>query len=52
MSIPPIAADTTVLQTVSSYVEPVDGVIAPRAAQAFESIATAFCSGAVLHLPL
>lgn len=47
-----VAADTTILQSASSYIKPSAGRIDPRAEDSFEAIATAFCNGAKLYRPL
>ncbi|HWM92686.1 MAG TPA: hypothetical protein VN493_18115 [Thermoanaerobaculia bacterium] len=47
-----VAADTTILQSASSFIQPSSGRTDPRAEESFEAIATAFCNGTRLFLPL
>jgi hypothetical protein len=51
-TVAPIAADTTLLLAASSFVAAASKRQDPRADLAFDAVATAFCNGAELFLPL
>ena len=48
----PVATDVTMLLGASSFMTPVGGRVDPRAADAFDAVATAYCNGADLYVPL
>ena len=50
--VPPVAADITLLLSAYSFISPLSGRLDPRARAAFDAVATAYCNGAQLLLPL
>jgi hypothetical protein len=50
--VPPIGVDITLLLAASSFISGFDGKTDPRSAEAFVAVATAYCNGSDLILPL
>src|SRR5579862_8735800 len=48
----PVAVDITMLLAASSFTAPKRSRTDPRAADAFDAVATAYCNGATLFVPL